>query len=44
MKKPSKRFDPAVWLDKLVPLILGLLTVLMFGTFILIGLALAGLI
>jgi hypothetical protein len=40
----SKRFTTNLWTEKLVPVFLIVLLVILFGTFIIIGLSIAGLI
>ncbi|MCU0485854.1 MAG: hypothetical protein MUC85_07040 [Anaerolineales bacterium] len=42
--RPSKRFHPTGWTEKLVPVLLILLTTLLFGTILFLLLTLAGLI
>ena len=42
--KPSKRFQPSGWTEKLVPALLILLTVLLVGTLLFLGLALLGIV
>lgn len=41
-KKPSKRFRPTGWSEKLIPLLLILLSVFLIGTMLLLLLSLAG--
>lgn len=42
-RRPSKRFQPTGWTEKLVPLLLVLLTAVLFGTLLFLFLVLAGL-
>jgi hypothetical protein len=43
MKKPSKRFNPSTWSERLVPVLLGLLALGLLITLVIIGLSVAGL-
>lgn len=40
--RPSKKFQPNGWTEKLVPVLLILLTMLLFGTILFLLLSLAG--
>lgn len=40
--KPSKRFQPSAWSEKIVPLLLILLSLFLVGTMLLLVLALLG--
>jgi hypothetical protein len=42
-RKPSKRFQSTPWIEKIVPLLLILLSSLLVGTMVLLALALLGL-
>ncbi|HEY5670792.1 MAG TPA: hypothetical protein VIS10_12405 [Anaerolineales bacterium] len=42
-KRPSKRFKPTTWMERLVPLLLGLLALALLAVFVVVVLAVLGL-
>lgn len=42
-KRPSKRFTPTTWMERLVPLLLGLLLLALIATLLVVVLSLLGL-
>jgi hypothetical protein len=42
MKRPSKRFNPSVWSERLVPVLLGILALALLATLAVIFLAVLG--
>lgn len=42
MSRKSKKFTPSAWTEKLVPLLLGVLTLLLVATIVLIILSITG--
>ena len=43
-RNASKRFDRTVWTERLVPVVLGILFLILIAVFIIVGLAAVGLI
>lgn len=43
MSRPSKRFDPSTWSERIVPVLLGLLLLALVITLVIVGLSVLGL-
>jgi hypothetical protein len=41
-KRPSKRFEPSAWTERLVPILLALLALALLATLVVVGLAVLG--